>query len=136
MARVLVVDDDESIRRMIALALEGLGFQVTAAQRGDIAVHELPDDLELVVTDICLPHRTGVELAMELRRSSTASDVPVLFVTAYPERCRPLVASGCPNLHVLQKPFKLKELCRSVNEALHPQTSHEAVAWTGESHWI
>jgi DNA-binding response OmpR family regulator len=75
---ILVIDDDEALRTMMALALTGAGFAVTVAsdgRKGLRAFHENP--AELVITDIVMPETEGMGVIMELRR-----DYPVVGLIA------------------------------------------------------
>jgi DNA-binding NtrC family response regulator len=70
MARILVVDDDDQIRALLRVTLEREGHEVVEAADGNIALtlyHQSPADL--VITDIIMPEKEGIEMIMELRRS-------------------------------------------------------------------
>lgn len=68
MAKILVVDDDEQVRAMIKLTLEKAGFTVAEAQDGNEAVALYAnEDCDLVITDIVMPGKEGIETIMELK---------------------------------------------------------------------
>jgi len=70
MARILVVDDDDQIRTLLRVTLEREGHEVFEAPDGNVALslyHQNPADL--VITDIIMPEKEGIEMIMELRRS-------------------------------------------------------------------
>jgi CheY-like chemotaxis protein len=69
MKSILVVDDDEYIRIMLKKLLEQEGYAVRTAENGKIAVKSLYEKpVDLVVTDIVMPEKEGLETIMELRR--------------------------------------------------------------------
>ena len=68
MARILLVDDDQQVREMLKLTLERAGHVVTEANDGTQAVaFYKPESFDLVVTDIVMPEKEGIETIMELR---------------------------------------------------------------------
>lgn len=81
--RILVVDDDQQIVRLIASYLEQAGMSVLTAYDGDTAQHiirkERPD---LIVLDLMLPGQSGWEITRWLRTDSHLADIPVLMLTA------------------------------------------------------
>ena len=68
MAKILVIDDDEQVRTMIKLTLEKAGFDVSEACDGNeaVAVYD-PQECDLVITDIVMPGKEGIETIMELK---------------------------------------------------------------------
>lgn len=83
-AKVLVVDDSEDTRDMMAKLLELESFAVVTAQDGldalEVAVHEQPD---LIITDVNMPNLNGIEMIRELRKRPGFSRVPIIAITAY-----------------------------------------------------
>ena len=118
MARILVVDDEEDIRLLLREVLEDAGYEVVEAGNGDEALRRYwATPTDLVITDIVLPGKGGMEIIRELRRQTP--EVPII------------VMSGCDRLttldwfatdeplrvqRVFQKPFRLLELCEAVRE--------------------
>ena len=69
MAKILIIDDDAQIRRMLERALTGVGYEVVEAKDGDDGLKAFAKHRpELVVTDIVMPDREGLETIRELRR--------------------------------------------------------------------
>jgi DNA-binding response OmpR family regulator len=82
-ARVLVVDDDEVIRRLITLNLELEGFDVATAEDGQDMLDRLPDVRpDLVLLDVMMPTVDGWEAAARLRANPEMADVKVLMLSA------------------------------------------------------
>ena len=80
---VLVADDDEDIRQLVALRLERAGCRVVSAADGDdalaLARNERPD---LAVLDVMMPGRTGVEVTQLIREAEEGTRMPILLLTA------------------------------------------------------
>ncbi len=116
-ARILVVDDEESVRSMLTMALEFLGYRVTAAATGrqglEAVARHSPD---LVLLDVNLPDVSGFDICRTLRERGVF--VPVLFLTGLgrvDDRVRGLDLGGDD---FLTKPFELKEVAARVRALL------------------
>ncbi len=112
--RVLVVEDEQTVRRVLVRVLCDAGYQVLEAADGAQAL-ELEAGLrggrlDLLLSDVVMPGQTGPELAVELRRRRP--DLKVLFVTGYSENPP---GTKAPVLH---KPFRAGELLAAVRGAL------------------
>ena len=85
-ARVLVVDDEEAIRRLVERILREAGCDVVTAAGGAeaMAVAKRVGTIDLLVTDLMMPEMNGDELARRLRRAE--SDLPVLYLTGFSDR--------------------------------------------------
>jgi CheY-like chemotaxis protein len=69
MSRILVVDDDETFRRLLCQTLLGAGHQVLAAADGSVALNLYRrQPVDLVITDLIMPEKEGIETIVELRR--------------------------------------------------------------------
>lgn len=69
MSTILIVDDDPQLRRMIRITLERAGYAVDEAENGAVAIHKMRTTSPLlVITDIVMPHKEGIETIAELRR--------------------------------------------------------------------
>ena len=81
--RILVVEDDDDVRRVLEIDLAGEGYWVASAASGSEAVREAARARpHLVILDVMLPDKSGIEVCRELRRLPETSLVPVVFVTA------------------------------------------------------
>jgi DNA-binding response OmpR family regulator len=109
--RILVVDDDPQIIRLIRSYLETAGFAVLTARDGGGAMHairrERPD---LVVLDIMLPGIDGLEIVRELRRDPGLAAVPVLLLTARVEDADRILGLELGADDYLTKPFNPREV--------------------------
>ena len=82
--RVLVVDDEADIVEYLTVVLEDAGYRVageTDPDRALRAVEQSPPDL--VLLDVMMPGRTGLDLYRKIRRRAETADVPVLFISGY-----------------------------------------------------
>jgi DNA-binding response OmpR family regulator len=117
--RVLVVDDEASIVRMVSKHLEGAGFEVAAARNGAeclLAVESQRPDL--VILDVIMPVMDGFQTLRTLREKSDTQDLPVIMLTARREDediLRGLM--GRADLY-LTKPFDTTELILAVKRIL------------------
>jgi DNA-binding NtrC family response regulator len=121
MARILLIEDDESLRTLLRRALEQQGHAVIEAREGREALRlHRQDPAELVITDIQMPERDGLEVIMDLKRNSPGVKViamsgggTVLSATLALEMAIPLGATA-----TLAKPFRLEALFDAVDRAL------------------
>jgi CheY-like chemotaxis protein len=117
--RVLVVEDDPSIRMLIRMVLEARGLEVAQAEDGSSA-HPLARAFrpDLVLLDVGLPGIDGLAVLELLKDDAELRDVPVVMVTAWAEAdvMATAVARGAHGY--LRKPFEIDDLCRCVDDAL------------------
>ncbi len=117
-ATILLVEDEEAVRRIARLALEARGYKVLEAAEGRTAQRifaDFADEVDLLVTDVVMPHMNGRQLAAALRARKPG--LPVLFMSGY---TRDVPEGGeDPELDdLLQKPFTPSVLARRVRAAL------------------
>ncbi len=117
--KVLVVEDDPSVRRLIVRQLEELGYATIDAESSETAL-ALPEEqkksLDLVITDVLLTGMDGREMADRLQ--AMAPGLKVLFVSGYPEEEISRHGALEAGVRLLQKPFAREDLARAVREAL------------------
>jgi len=127
---VLVVDDDKDIRLLHQRALQRHGFQTTAAEDGESAIHAMETtSFDVVVTDIDMPNMNGIRLLECIR--ATDLDVPVIFVTGLPSIETAIQSVSLGALRYLTKPVDLGELVEVVSQAvsLHGFAKAKREAW-------
>ena len=117
---VLVVDDDEAVRELIAMVLEADGYTVLRARHAPEALlfnSEFPGDLDLLVTDFSMkPFQNGYELAREVRASRP--HIRVIYVSGFVEHNVLQQEIDSSAAFFLAKPFSPSSLLCSVNKAL------------------
>jgi two-component system alkaline phosphatase synthesis response regulator PhoP len=116
-ARVLVVDDDPSVRLMTARLLEMEGYQVYTAESGQEGLEiALREDPHLLVTDICMPPPNGIDLCQTLRAQGRT--IPIIFVSALESEADQVSGLMAGGDYYLTKPFSSAILRTTVRAAL------------------
>jgi DNA-binding response OmpR family regulator len=116
---VLVADDEEDIRALVAFRLQRAGYDVITAADGEealaLATTQLPD---LIVLDMMMPKATGLEVTRSLRGQDSTKDIPVILLTARAQEAD--VASGfeAGADDYVKKPFSPKDLQSRVQKLL------------------
>jgi DNA-binding response OmpR family regulator len=119
MARILIVDDEEPIRHLIARVLIRAGYEISEAADGAEAATKLKAELfDLVITDIVMPNLDGLETLMNLAREGER--VPVIAISGiYPDSSLYLkVAKSLGARMTLTKPFRETELLAAIENVL------------------
>jgi two-component system response regulator MtrA len=115
-ARILLVEDDPSIREVTALGLRSAGFAVAAAADGAEGLERWrADKPDLVLLDVMLPRLDGLEVLRAIRRESTA---PVVMLTARADTIDVVVGLESGADDYVKKPFEMPELVARVRAAL------------------
>ncbi len=117
--RILVVDDDRQIVRVVQSYLEQAGMTTFAAYEGDQAMHmirtERPD---LIVLDLMLPRRDGWEITRQLRADERLADISILMLTARVEDTDKIEGLELGADDYLTKPFNPLEVVARVRAIL------------------
>lgn len=119
---ILVVDDYEDLRKLVAFFLSARGYEVLEAQSGRTAIHAaMEGNPNLILLDLRLPDMNGIEVARELQKIPETAHIPVIAWTAdyraQPPRDR-LLQAGL--FDCIQKPVSLRELEAVVARCLNP----------------
>ncbi|MGQ0844214.1 MAG: response regulator transcription factor [Sporichthyaceae bacterium] len=118
--RVLVVDDDEQVRTLVAWQLEAEGFGVTGAADGAAALQAVEaDPPDLIVLDLSMPHVDGLDVLTRLRRTSR---IPVIVLTGRSGETDRIVGLDLGADDYLVKPFSPGELAARVRSVLRRAT--------------
>ena len=113
--RILVVEDEEKLRRVIELQLLSCGFEVDKAASAEEGL-KIVDRADLVLTDLKLPNMDGLQFLEAIRRQN--SQLPVLMMTAFGSVETAVGAMKAGATDFLLKPFSLDHLMQVVNKAL------------------
>ena len=130
MKRILVIDDEELMLTFLKDLLEAEGYEVLTAANGaeGLALFE-SDPVDLVITDIIMPVKDGLDTILELKKKSP--DFPVIAISAggnIPKERYLAVAGYMKNTKTLAKPFTRDELISAVQEHLQPDEPSEGLS--------
>lgn len=124
--KILIVDDEPGIVRLLGLRLKAKGYEVYEASDGfqgvTIAEQETPD---LILMDIKMPNMGGIMAFEELIKLEATKDIPVLFMTAFPtaeikDQVLKMGAKGC-----MSKPFVSVDFEKNVEKVINNYTLDE-----------
>ncbi len=125
-ARILLVEDDPSIREVTAIGLGAAGFEVVTAADGVEGLDRFrADPFDLVLLDVMLPRLDGYEVCRQIRKTST---VPIVMLTARADTMDVVVGLEAGADDYVRKPFDLPELIARVRAALRRAGGGEEVA--------
>ncbi|TVR59851.1 MAG: sigma-54-dependent Fis family transcriptional regulator [Gemmatimonadales bacterium] len=123
--RILLVEDDEGLRRAVAEVLGAGGFQVSNVSRADDALERLQEEtFDLVLTDLVMPGMRGEALVEEMARAFP--EIPVIVLTAFGsvEGAMALTRAGAADY--LTKPFRTSALMNAIQRVLEGRRSRQA----------
>lgn len=124
--KILVVDDERQIARVLRTSLESYGYEVAVAENGvkaiEVMKHFSPD---LVITDLSMPEMDGVELTRELRRTS---DLPIIVLSVREQDASKVLALDSGADDYVTKPFSMPELLARVRVQLRRRSTEEPAA--------
>lgn len=125
MARILVIDDDEQVRSLLEKVIALAGYDVVSAADGVVGLQENErTPFDIVITDIIMPEKEGIELIMELKRDYP--DVRVIAISgggrfspfSYLQTAKKLGAD-----FTFEKPVDLEDLLSAIGDLAHAEAS-------------
>lgn len=121
MKTILLVEDEDMLRGLIKELLQIKGYSVLEARQGLEALDHLEahgQSVDLILTDVVMPHMSGAELVEQLRREHPS--LKVIFMSGYTGTSNASInkALEMPGVAFLQKPFRLNALVTQVEELL------------------
>src|SRR5688500_2872255 len=106
-ATILLVDDEDSVQKLLTYPLEREGFRVVSARDGEEALRRFAEeDIDLVVLDLMLPRLDGLEVCKRLRAEST---VPIIMLTARDDELDKVLGLELGADDYITKPFSIRE---------------------------
>jgi nitrogen regulation protein NR(I) len=123
-SRVLVVDDEANLRKVLAAMLRKEGYEVAIAENGEIAVAEFEKNgADVVITDMVMPKLGGLDLLRSVH--STRPDVPVIIITAHGTVDSAVEAIKLGAFDYITKPFEQAEIFSVVAKAAKTQEANQ-----------
>ncbi|HWE37336.1 MAG TPA: response regulator [Isosphaeraceae bacterium] len=124
--KILIVEDERSLAEVLAYNLEREGFDVLMAHDGKEGQRQaqlkLPD---LIVLDLMLPLKPGLDVCRELRASPQTRDTPIIMVTAKAEETDELVGLAVGADDYVTKPYKMKVLIQRIKKELRRRQAQD-----------
>jgi two-component system cell cycle response regulator CpdR len=117
MAKIILAEDDNDMRRFLVKALQNAGYDVISFDNGLSAYQRLREEpFELLLTDIVMPEMDGIELAR--RATELDPDIKIMFITGFAAVALSSDSTAAKNAKVLSKPVHLRELVNEVQKML------------------
>ena len=117
MAKIILAEDDDDMRRFLVKALEKAGHHVTAFGEGASAFEEIKQaTFDLLLTDIVMPEMDGIELAR--RAADLDPHLKIMFITGFAAVALHPDSKAPKDAKVLSKPFHLRDLVNEVQKML------------------
>ncbi|PAQ14422.1 DNA-binding response regulator [Bacillaceae bacterium SAOS 7] len=130
MTHILIVDDEEDMRHLIAMYLENAGFTVSHAEDSIEASKQLEKgNIDLVLLDIMLPGKNGFDICADIRKTS---EIPVIFLTAKGEEWDKVKGLQIGGDDYIVKPFSPGELTARIRAVLRRSNKEDEQATTIE----
>ncbi len=124
--RILVVDDDKEIVRLVRGYLQQAGYDVLVAYDGETAVHNLRrEDVDLLVLDLMLPDRDGWDITRLIRSDPALSHTPIIMLTARVDDVDKILGLELGADDYVTKPFNPRELVARVRALLRRSQSEQ-----------
>ena len=121
--QILIVDDEASIRQMIAVALEMAGFRCLEADNASLALQMIVDNKpDMVLLDWMMPKISGIELARRLRSDQQTAEIPIIMLTARDDEDHKVHGLEAGIDDYITKPFSPRELVARLKSVLRRVT--------------
>lgn len=129
MPRILVIEDEPDIQTLLRFNLQREGHVVTVAGNGNDGLHELRrGHYDLVLLDLMLPDRDGLEVCRVMRADANLAAVPIIMLTAKGEESDVVLGLGLGADDYVTKPFRVKELMARIKVRLGRSDDAESLS--------
>ena len=109
--RILIVDDEEVIRKFLRIHLTKLGYEVTEAEDGQKAIEKIGEGkFDLIICDVMMPNKNGWEVAKEVKSTPDLSNIPIILLTAKNDDADMFKGYGLGANYYMTKPFTKDQL--------------------------
>jgi phosphate regulon transcriptional regulator PhoB len=123
MKKILIVEDELDVLKLLKYTLEKEGFKVTCATDGSLAMAEVRRELpDLILLDLMLPGLNGLEVCRQLRSNESLAHIPILIVSAKSEEADRIVGLEIGADDYVSKPFSMREVIARVRALLRRTT--------------
>ena len=117
--KILIVDDEESLRNMVSDVLDSKGFNVAAAATSDEALEKVQEELpDLILLDLGIPDIGGLEVCRIIRRTDGIKNIPIIILTARDAQVDKIIGLEAGADDYITKPFHNKELIARIKAVL------------------
>ena len=116
--RILVVDDEETIREGVKAWLESEGYEAVCAESAEEAAEMAPETFDLILLDVMMDGMSGTDFARRLKSEAATSSVPVIFLTALGDEESMVDGLQLGADDYIPKPFSMKNLAARVGAVL------------------
>ena len=117
--RILLVDDEPNIVKMLGKRLEAEGFKVSVAIDGDQALKKVQsEEPDLIVLDVMLPKLSGYEVCRWIKRDARYQKIPIIMLTARVQESNEEFGYECGTDAYMHKPFRTQELLETIKKFL------------------
>ena len=114
--RILVIDDEETVRKVLKIHLAKGGYDVKEAADGEEAIEQLKkNNFDLVICDIMMPKKDGWEVLRAVRSQPRTKDIPVIFLTAKDQDADMFKGYELGANYYMTKPFTKSQLFFGIN---------------------
>ena len=109
--RILIVDDEEVIRKFLKIHLTKLGYEVTEAEDGQKAIEKIGGEkFDLIICDVMMPNKNGWEVVKEVKSTPDLSNIPIILLTAKNDDADMFKGYGLGANYYMTKPFTKDQL--------------------------
>ncbi|HPX56368.1 MAG TPA: response regulator [Syntrophales bacterium] len=121
MPRILIIDDDDTIRDVLVEYFDSMGYGVMEATNGREALERQMDNpADLVITDLIMPEENGLETILELRNRHPSLKIIAMTGSGHFGALEDLKTASCMGAHrTFSKPFHLEDMLQAVEELLN-----------------
>jgi DNA-binding NtrC family response regulator len=125
MPRILIIDDDDTLRDVLVEYFESMGFSVIEAPNGRIALErQMKNPADLVITDLIMPEENGLETILELERRYPSLKIIAMTGSGHFGALEDLKTATILGAHrTFSKPFHLEDMLQAVKELLNNPAS-------------
>ena len=115
--KILVIDDDQDIGRMLKMLLEFKGFNVVIAENKTMALETITTTLiEIIIMDMLLSGENGINVCMEFKMTDGLKYIPILMMSAHPDAKTICLNAGANDF--IPKPFEMQDMLMKIDHLL------------------